>query len=251
MQSLKVTKMPSRENSAASGSTESGESQTPALEHLTLRNSPGEMDPSVLQFQRPGDSTTSLPASRYPTGLSPDAHAQSQTDLNAKPTTTATRSRAVTSPMSPTNPAPEPRNPLAAQPTSSDNKRSRAESISSAKTFQSGGAESIFRLLPRESRTAIMRMLAVEPMLRASLADLLRGKRTDKLVCRCGSEECGTENVSPPGERERMKELGQEVDEGDDWIKSIECCSHNPGKPSSHTHIKVVSEEKPKKRLFH
>jgi serine/threonine protein kinase len=253
--SLKVTKIPSRDNSGTSGSTESDDLNTPKLEHLTLRNSPGEMDPSVLQFQRPGDSTTSLPASRYQTSLAPEgrpAPAQSQQDLNeTTPTNTTTRNRAVTSPMSPTNPAPEPRNPLAAAPTTADDKRSRAESILSSKTYQSGGAESIFRLLPRESRTALMRMLAVEPMLRASLADLLRGKGTDKLVCRCGSEECGVANISPPAERERMKELGQEVDEGDDWIKSIECCSHNVGKPSSHTHLKVVSEEKPKKRLFH
>ncbi|SNX84091.1 related to HRK1 - Protein kinase with a role in ion homeostasis [Melanopsichium pennsylvanicum] len=56
----------------------------------------------------------------------------------------------------------------------------RSDSVSSASsqtTFTSGAADSIFRLLPRETRSALSRMMAVEPSLRCTLGDLLRGRR--------------------------------------------------------------------------
>lgn len=54
---------------------------------------------------------------------------------------------------------------------------SRSDSISSVATYTSGAADSIFRLLPRETRSALSRMMAVEPALRCTLGDLLRGRR--------------------------------------------------------------------------
>lgn len=53
--------------------------------------------------------------------------------------------------------------------------RHTVESISSQKTFQTGAADSIFRLLPRETRNCLTRMMTVDPKLRCSFADLLRG----------------------------------------------------------------------------
>lgn len=56
----------------------------------------------------------------------------------------------------------------------------RSDSVSSASsqtTYTSGAADSIFRLLPRETRSALSRMMAVEPSLRCTLGDLLRGRR--------------------------------------------------------------------------
>jgi len=44
-------------------------------------------------------------------------------------------------------------------------------------TFTSGAADSIFRLLPRETRSALSRMMAVEPSMRCTFGDLLRGRR--------------------------------------------------------------------------
>ena len=70
------------------------------------------------------------------------------------------------------------------------------ESMSSQKTFQSGAADSIFRLLPRETRNCLTRMMTIDPKLRCSFADLLRGG-------------------------EKGQEDEEEVDE---WLKGITPC---------------------------
>ncbi|KAI0737662.1 kinase-like domain-containing protein [Irpex lacteus] len=135
------------------------------------------------------------------------------------------------------------------QPPSHDEKstrrRPRADSISSVRTFHSGGAESIFKLLPRETRPALQRMMFVEPSARCTLTDLLYGKgRSNDLLCGCNSHDsespkCADHDHDP-----------EEEDEGDAWLKSIETCQ--PGRPSSHTHITVngVDEKAAKKRFF-
>ena len=61
--------------------------------------------------------------------------------------------------------------------------RPREMSISSDTTYNAGAADSIFRLLPRESRNAVARMLTVEPTIRATLADLLRGGEDEPDPC--------------------------------------------------------------------
>lgn len=53
--------------------------------------------------------------------------------------------------------------------------RNRAGTVSSVSTYDSGAADSIFRLLPRECRDALVRMLSIEPSRRCTFADLLRG----------------------------------------------------------------------------
>jgi hypothetical protein len=92
-----------------------------------------------------------------------------------------------------------------------------------------------------------MRMLAVEPTIRCTLSDLLVGHGRDDMMCSCGSVGCGGNVSSPPSE---ITGLGiDEDDDGDEWVKGIDCCSHG-GKPG-HSHIKVIQEEKTKKKLFH
>lgn len=114
----------------------------------------------------------------------------------------------------------------------------------------SGGAESIFRLLPREARPAIRRMLFVEPTGRCTLSDLLKGKgKTSDLLCGCGAARaqaklgvvpdasiCADHNWDP-----------EEEDDGDEWLKSIVPCS-SPHVTPTHSHIKVAVEEKSSRR---
>ena len=95
------------------------------------------------------------------------------------------------------------------------------ESISSQKTFQTGAADSIFRLLPRETRNCLTRMMTIDPKLRCSFADLLRG-----------------------GEK------GQEdADEVDDWLACIEPCvgfgsrRKTESDKDFHVHTLIHSEE--------
>lgn len=99
--------------------------------------------------------------------------------------------------------------------------RHTVDSMNSQRTFQTGAADSIFRLLPRETRNCLTRMLTLDAKLRCSFADLLRG-----------------------GEK------GQEdEDEIDPWLSTIVPCvgfGARPKKesdPDWHFHNKVHSEE--------
>ncbi|PWY97566.1 Pkinase-domain-containing protein [Testicularia cyperi] len=170
----------------------------------------------------------------------------------------------------------------------------RSDSVSSASsqtTYTSGAADSIFRLLPRETRSALSRMMAVEPSLRCTLGDLLRGRRysdtespltrtpvmsrsnsTDMLrsaIDGAHAQHHGSTDgtVSPRGiSRDAhaaglgaigLSEFEDDDDHGDEWLKNIRTCAHivkngKPGEQSDHPHVKVMSEEhKRKHSLFH
>lgn len=76
-------------------------------------------------------------------------------------------------------------------------------SVSSQQTYTSGAADSIFRLLPRETRSALTRMMAVEPSLRCTLGDLLRGKRHSE-----GDSPLRTPIMSRSNSGDRLRSLG-------------------------------------------
>jgi len=54
-------------------------------------------------------------------------------------------------------------------------RRPYSASVSSQQTYVAAAADSIFRLLPRETRSCLTRMLTIEPSMRCTFADLLRG----------------------------------------------------------------------------
>ena len=66
-------------------------------------------------------------------------------------------------------------------PSTANSVRARSMSIASNSTWTTGAADSIFRLLPRETRSCLTRMLTIEPSIRCTLADLLRGGDLDQL----------------------------------------------------------------------
>lgn len=251
-------------------STSSEDTTHGHLARLELRGSPEKIiDPSDEYFPRRSDSTASTPAMRNHAsnnvrqGTAPPPMTGVGGDHRpARLAPPTTRHRAVTSPHT-ENPSPLASSPDSTttagsgnkiHPTSSQHeqqmKRERAASISSTRTFQTGGAESIFRLLPRESRSAIMRMLAVEPTIRCTFSDLLKGRGHDDMMCPCGSADCGGNISVPPAELTGVS--AEEDDQGDEWIQKIECCSHlKPGQKPPHQHIKVAEEKPAKKKLFH
>ncbi len=155
--------------------------------------------------------------------------------------TSPEESKEKVSPSTPTpsRPKPEPKDSNATVRRT----RARTSSVTSVATFHSGGAETIFRLLPRESRPAIRRMLFVEPSARCTLTDLLKGKgKSNDLLCGCNSHDkdsprCQDHCCAPEDE-----------DEGDPWLKSIAPCSL--GGPPKHHHIRVTVDEKHNKRRF-
>ncbi|KAK0549033.1 serine/threonine protein kinase [Tilletia horrida] len=80
-------------------------------------------------------------------------------------------------------------------------------------TFTSGAADSIFRLLPRETRSALSRMMAVEPSMRCTFGDLLRGRRysdIDSPLTRTPvmSRANSTDNVAEAGGAEGSSRSG-------------------------------------------
>ncbi|KAG9051144.1 serine/threonine protein kinase [Tulasnella sp. UAMH 9824] len=192
------------------------------------------------------------------------------------------RGRSVTSPVVPTSastaesttkPAapPSPARSAAGQRVNQHEYRGRSGSVASVNTFNAGGADSIFRLLPREARPAIRQMMFIEPTARCTIQDLLCGKNKKRgLVCLCGGTECGGHLNTPPSEKEKrarkLAESGEapsaedddedfeddgEDDEGDSWLKSIVPCSNVPeGQLPTHVHCRVAVEEKPHKKRF-
>lgn len=99
--------------------------------------------------------------------------------------------------------------------------RHTIESMSSQKTYSTGAADSIFRLLPRETRNCLTRMMTIDPKVRCSFADLLRG---------------GDKGVEDP-------------DEIDPWLSTIvpcrgwQCRNKKESDEDYHTHTLVHSEE--------
>lgn len=245
------------ESSADSCETDDDDASiAPSIATLRLQESPSDMkDNSDKYFPRAMDSVSSLPNSRYATGAGASTVPPRQGtmpvprhDQLAPPDQRPNRLRSATNPNPPLDiPMPTRTHSQHEQQL----RRERAASISSTKTFTSGGAESIFRLLPRESRSAVMRMLAVEPSIRCTLSDLLKGRGNDDMMCSCGSPECDGNLGLPPAEVTGIQD-GEE-DDGDEWVQKIECCSHPRarGEKVTHTHIKVVQDEPKKKKLFH
>lgn len=222
---------------------------------------PPEMDPSVLKFARPGKSTESLPLTPI-RGLNSiskvkdyvnnreECQTTPKPEQSAIPTTVVhTDSPEIKVSSGIKEEAAKEKTPVVA--------RSRRQRSASVSTFHDGGAESIFRLLPRETRPALRRMLHVEPTARCTLTDLLKGKgKTSGLLCGChghggvemAHHKAGGVDAPPGGHCEDHDCDPEEEDDGDEWLKSIVPCSE--GMPPDHVHIKVAVDQKHKRRLF-
>lgn len=149
-------------------------------------------------------------------------------------------------------------------------RRQRSESVTTCHEKSFMASESIFRLLPRETRPALRRMLFVEPVMRCTLTDLLKGRgKTSGLLCGCMRRRNHGQNMiaSPsrtnePSESQHTQSSfmdghcvdhddhdEEDEDDGDEWINSLEPCSR-PGVVPKHIHIKVAVEEKAGKKKF-
>lgn len=111
-----------------------------------------------------------------------------------------------------------------AGPESNGPGRHRSMSVASNSTWTTGAADSIFRLLPRETRSCLTRMLTIEPSIRCTLAELLRGGDLDFV------------------DEKRV----------DDWLPKIEVCLGRTmvrGAEDFHDHVKIApNNEKPGKK---
>ncbi|TFK29854.1 Pkinase-domain-containing protein [Coprinopsis marcescibilis] len=256
-----------------------------------------EMDPSVLTFARPGNSTESLPTHSYledmPTPKGQFAHRPSLQGRSPASMILPTGRSSASSPSSPTFPGrvappiivqePEeetptpsttvpavvaemsapvvagPPPPPPATPPSKPRRRQRSDSVT---TFHGGGAETIFRLLPRETRPALRRMLHVEPTARCTLTDLLKGRgKTSGLLCGCDLAKSRDERLADMAThhgkdsptqalcKDHDEQDSEDEDDGDEWLTNLAPCSR-PGIQPQHVHIKVLVDEKAGKRRF-
>jgi serine/threonine protein kinase len=227
-----------------------------------------KMDPSVLTFARPGKSTESLPSTPIlgvtSTSKVKDYALEDCDTPKIKPTameaSAVSKIRASTVPLG----SPDAVNGKdEGAKAAGDNKEEkcavsctpektpvpRRQRSDSASTFSGGGAESIFRLLPRETRPALRRMLFVEPTARCTLTDLLKGKgKTSGLLCGCHGHGANGVDTPPGGHCEDHDCDPEDEDDGDEWLKSIVPCSEDV--PPNHIHIKVAVDEKQHKRRF-
>ncbi|KAL5529226.1 hypothetical protein ACEPAG_5210 [Sanghuangporus baumii] len=234
---------------------------------LSQVESPRALDPSDLTFARPSAVTTSAPASPILRAIEHDATIEETSSIMSSlaetPKSERRPPRSASTPITPSAdaPTPVPRVPRQeAESTSkvdSDDtipqaprKRQRSDSVD---TTQHGGADSIFRLLPRETRNAIRQMMHIEPTARCTLSDLLKGKgKHSALLCGCttaNDSRSSESGIDSPGHCQDHCCEPEDEDDGDEWLKSIVPC-YASSKPPDHTHVKVVAEDKPPKKRF-
>ncbi|EJD05823.1 Pkinase-domain-containing protein [Fomitiporia mediterranea MF3/22] len=230
---------------------------------LAQSESPRAVDPSDLKFARPSAETTSAPASPVlrPTDVSPELEDPSVAAALETPKAERRPPRSSSTPISPSDDAPTPVSRVPRQEVDDASTKSGTLTVpaprkrtDSVVTTNAGGADSIFRLLPRETRSALRRMMHVEPTARCTLTDLLKGKgKHSALLCGCTTAS-GTKptesGIDSPGHCQDHCCDPEDEDDGDEWLKSITPCYANVKKPD-HSHVKVTVEDKPaKKRLF-
>lgn len=136
-------------------------------------------------------------------------------------------------------------------PTVTPVKSSRNRSDSSATTDGEEAVDSIFCLLPRESRATLKRMMAIEPTRRCTLQDLVLGRgQVDGILCGCvGTSNAGLRApLGQPCDDHDCRFEG-ELDDGDEWVKGISICSDVDHSPT-HTHSKLPIEDRPTKKRF-
>lgn len=287
-QSTAITDPPSRFVSGTTGSNDPDQEKqhrpfmvtaqsTATLPNMSCQQQSTEskLDPSVLSFARPGNSTESLPSWPYsqddlptPRGVPTSIQPTGLLTVTGTDDSTITLQIEDADPDTPRVPVPAepvvipppPQTPAVPASTSSttttttpSKRRQRSDSVT---TFHGSGAgsDSIFRLLPRETRSALRRMLFIEPAGRCTLTDLLKGRgKTSSLLCGCrvgGSISEEDEEAYAAGHCVDHDEHDEaDEDDGDEWLKSIETCS-TPGVVPLHVHIKVAVDEKQGKKRF-
>lgn len=274
--------------------------QAPIGRGMVATNTAGDDDPKIPTAHEAGYMTPHNVRSRQHSPLSSDTEADSgsapgrgpgnqrrQTTMSSEATQSSTEyssDGAITSDSQilSDEPATQQTSPEAYDGGAVRTRMQRSDSISSQTTFTSGAADSIFRLLPRESRSALSRMMAVEPSLRCTLGDLLRGRRfsdsdsplvktpvmsrsnsidgLDKLQGQSANRTGVTMplNVRAHHTLDNLAhaEFEDDDDTGDDWLKDIHTCAQlkveGKGERPDHPHVKVVPEEQKRKgSLFH
>ncbi|KAI6045374.1 Pkinase-domain-containing protein [Pisolithus marmoratus] len=212
-----------------------------------------EIDKSVLEFGRPGQSTESLPALR---NRSPSATSAIATQLKTSRPGPAqlTPSTGVSTPSVQPSPSTGTRTPADGKGATSPSPQPRKPTYTRARTSSHSSPNSIFRLLPREARPALRRMLCFDPRARVTMGELLFGKkRGPGVVALDDGDKCHCEDDSEIFDDDEdhvvdSEPEDEESDEGDPWVRSIEVCTGDG--PPKHVHVKIADERSGRKKFF-
>ncbi|KAG8217831.1 Pkinase-domain-containing protein [Butyriboletus roseoflavus] len=120
---------------------------------------------------------------------------------------------------------------------------------------------SVFRLLPRETRPILRRMLCFDPKARTTMGQLLWGRGGgDGIIALEEGEKCGcerdrvSEDNDEDGDEDDHDDDGQDSDEeydedlGDSWVRGIDSCTEKA--EPTHVHVRIPADEKSSKRRF-
>lgn len=229
--------------------------ETPRAERRPRRSSSTPMTPTV------DAATVRAPVPRVPVPASAASVAEAIEKLPVSVAAAAETPKAEEPPKASSSKGSAPSSPAkgSAALNGTPTVRKRTDSVV---TTHAGSADSIFRLLPRETRSALRAMMHIEPEARCTLTDLLKGKgKQSALLCGCarplpdsarGDRDSKDGGMDSPGHCQDHCCEPEEEDDGDEWLKSIVPCSAlGSGAKVDHSHVKVVVDEKPaKKRLF-
>ncbi|KAF8447582.1 hypothetical protein L210DRAFT_849443 [Boletus edulis BED1] len=216
-----------------------------------------EMDKSVLAFGRPSFSTESLPVHSPLVGHVPTISTRivHRSPDQLSPSSPKPRSQQYSpSELQSSRPAPAP--PTGSSP-QTDVPKVAAQRTPRKRAVSNTSPNSVFRLLPRETRSALRRMLCFDPKARTTMGELLWGRcGGDGIIALEEGEKCGcerhreTEQGHDSDQDDNDQDSDEEYDEdlGDSWIRDIETCTgqHAP----THVHVRIPSDEKTSKRLF-
>ena len=90
----------------------------------------------------------------------------------------------------------------------------------------------------------------LDPAQRCTLTDLLKGRgKLPDLLCGCKNHAGSIRGVDTPPSFECEDHRFGEEDDGDEWLKSVECCSI-PDTVANHVHTKIAIDEKQHKKRF-
>ena len=226
-----------------------------------------EMDKSVLEFGRPGLSTESLPAHSPQLGYTaPTVTTGTIRAANRSPSERLSPSSPKFEPqqfppseLQASRPAPSPPMCLSGSPPRTSQQASKPSPQRSPRkrAVSNTSPNSVFRLLPRETRPALRRMLCFDPKARTTMGQLLYG--------RCGGggfialeegDKCGCErdrdteesNGDDCDEDDQDSDEEYDDDHGDSWVTDIDTCTEQ--EVPTHVHVRIAADEKNSKRLF-
>ncbi|KAH0827067.1 Pkinase-domain-containing protein [Lanmaoa asiatica] len=236
-----------------------------------------EMDKSVLQLGRPGLSTESLPVHTPLLGYINRLGAVGGASPPSISTVIVPEEEFAASPsppeqLSPSSPKPRPQQFLSSEPqpsrpapspptsqsgslpqTSQHISKPEAQKRTTRKRTDScTSPNSVFRLLPRETRPALRRMLCFDPKARTTMGQLLWGRSGgDGIIALEEGEKCGCEK-DPESEEDdhddRDSDEGYDEDLGDPWVRDIDACTER--EVPTHVHVRIPADEKTNKKRF-